>query len=470
MSTPGLLRALVDGTSGERPIRIAGETLTFGDVRAAAVAAAGRLAGQRRVCVHATARMETVVAVTGALLAGVSVIPVASDAGGQEIGHIVRDSGAGAWAGTVPPGSELPGIPIDVHQRADGAAPAAAADPGAEALVLYTSGTTGPPKGVPHTHGTLAAGLDALASAWAWTSDDVLVHGLPLYHVHGLVLGVLGALRVGSALTHTGRPTPAAYAEAAGTLYFGVPTVWHRIAADVDSARRLAGARLVVSGSAALPAPVFERVRDLTGHEIVERYGMTETLITVSARWDGPRRAGWVGWPVDGVATRLRDENGAAVAHDGQSVGSLEVRGPVVFDGYLGQPEVTAASFTADGWFVTGDAATIAPDGCHRIVGRTSVDLIKTGGFRVGAGEIEAELLAHPDVSEAAVVGLPDDDLGQRIVAVVVLASPVEEQQLIDWVAGRLSVHKRPREVRVVDSLPRNALGKVVKREILAER
>lgn len=467
MDTPGLLRQLTDGTSGEQLVRVADDVMSFGELLGAATVAAQRLGGKRRVCVRAVPRLSTVVAVVGGLLAGVSVIPVPSDAGPTEVAHIERDSQAQAWAGEVPAGGELPGIPIELRPRSEaGMTPEPPAE--AEALVLYTSGTTGLPKGVPHTRAALAAGLDGLAAVWAWTKDDVLVHGLPLYHVHGLVLGVLGALRVGSALVHTERPTPAAYAAVEGSLLFGVPTVWHRLARDPDAARRLAGARLLVSGSAALPAPVFDRIRDLTGHEIVERYGMTETLITVSARWDRPRRAGWVGWPIEGISTRLRGDDGGAVAHDGESVGELLVRGPVVFDGYLGQPEATAASFTEDGWFVTGDVATIAPDGCHRIVGRTSVDLIKTGGFRVGAGEIEAELLAHPGVVEAAVVGVPDDDLGQRITAFVVPAEAVTQDELISWVAQRLSVHKRPREVHFVDAFPRNAMGKVVKSKLVA--
>jgi fatty acid CoA ligase FadD36 len=224
----------------------------------------------------------------------------------------------------------------------------------------------------------------------------------------------------------------------------------------------ISSARLLVSGSAPLPVPVFERLAALTGHRPVERYGMTETLITVSARADRERRPGYVGFPVPGVQTRLVDEGGGAVAEDGESVGELEVRGPTVFLGYLGLPEATAAAFTADGWFRTADMATIEPNGWHRIVGRASTDLIKSGGYRIGAGEVEATLLAHPAVREAAVVGVPDADLGQAIVAYVV-ASDVTGDQLIDFVATRLSVHKRPRRVVMVDDLPRNAMGKVQK-------
>jgi fatty acid CoA ligase FadD36 len=263
---------------------------------------------------------------------------------------------------------------------------------------------------------------------------------------------------------HTGKPTPAAYAEAKGTLYFGVPTVWSRIVGDPDAARALSSARLLVSGSAALPVPVFDGLVALTGHAPVERYGATEALITLSTRADGERRPGWVGTPLAGVSTRLVGEDGAEVPHDGESIGRLELTGPTLFDGYLNRPEATAEVLTPDGWYRTGDVAVIDAGGMHRIVGRESVDLIKSGGYRIGAGEIETVLLGHPDVVEAAVVGLPDADLGQRIVAFVVGAA--EPQALIDFVAAELSVHKRPREVRIVDRLPRNAMGKVLKKEL----
>jgi fatty acid CoA ligase FadD36 len=335
-------------------------------------------------------------------------------------------------------------------------------------MVIYTSGTTGPPKGAVISRRALAADIDALAQAWQWTPEDTLVHGLPLFHVHGLVLGLLGSLRVGNRFVHTGKPTPQAYARAAaagGTLYFGVPTVWSRVVGDPDSARALASARLLVSGSAALPVPVFARLAELTGHAPVERYGCTETLITVSTRADGERRPGWVGFPLEGIQTRLVAEDGSAVPSDAETIGRLQVRTPTLFEGYLNSPDATAASFDTDGWYRTGDVAVVDGDGMHRIVGRESVDLIKSGGYRIGAGEIETALLGHPGVAEVAVVGLPDADLGQRIVAFVV--GDVAADDLIDFVAQQLSVHKRPREVRIVDSLPRNAMGKVVKKELL---
>ncbi|WP_460370707.1 AMP-binding enzyme, partial [Actinocorallia lasiicapitis] len=210
------------------------------------------------------------------------------------------------------------------------------------------------------------------------------------------------------------------------------------------------------------PAPVFATLAERTGHRPVERYGMTETLITVSARHDGDRRPAQVGLPLRGVETRLIDEDGSPLPHDGETPGELLVRAPMLFNGYLNRPDATAEALR-DGWFHTGDIATIGPDGWHRIVGRASTDLIKSGGYKIGAGEVEGALLGHPAVREAAVIGTPHPDLGEQVTAYVV-ADGVTEQALIDHVARELSVHKRPRAVRFVDALPRNALGKVQKK------
>ncbi|HWE88911.1 MAG TPA: acyl-CoA synthetase [Pseudonocardiaceae bacterium] len=459
----GLLPAM-SGSFGDGPdaVRIADQTMSWEALAGCAAAVADRIAGAEMIAVHAAPRLETVVAVVGGLLAGVPVVPLPPDSGPAERRHILGDSGA-----TLLLGAErdqfgvLPVIPVELAARSAAEHPEPPAD--ATALVLYTSGTTGPPKGTLITRSAIAAGLDALAEAWSWTGEDVLAHGLPLFHVHGLVLGVLGALRTGSRLVHTGRPTPEAYAAAGGTLYFGVPTVWSRICADGSTAAGLRGARLLVSGSAALPVPVFDRLAELTGHRPVERYGMTETLITVSARADGARRPGFVGTPIAGVRTRLAADDGSESPADGESVGELQVTGPTMFAGYLGSPEATAATFTPDGWFRTGDVATIDADGWHRIVGRASTDLIKSGGYRIGAGEVENALLAHPAVREAAVIGTPHPDLGQQVTAYVV-ADEVTGDALIEFVARELSAHKRPRQVRLVDSLPRNAMGKVQKK------
>ncbi|MGW0363875.1 AMP-binding protein [Streptomyces sp. NPDC002990] len=456
-----MLTALT-GAYGDRAdaVTVAGRTASYEELLGAARAVAAEVAGAPAFAVNATVSLETVAAVVGGLLAGVPFVPLPPDAGRAEREHILRDSGAVL-------------LDVDFARRSSGSAATASAPlpaalrPGGgsgddPALVLYTSGTTGAPKGVVLTGAAIAADLDALAAAWQWSAEDTLVHGLPLFHVHGLVLGVLGALRTGSRLLHTGRPTPAAYAEARGSLYFGVPTVWSRIAAAPDAAAALSGARLLVSGSAALPAPVFRDLERLTGLRPVERYGMTETLITVSGRAGGEVRPGTVGTPLPGIRTRIAAEQGA-------EIGELQLTGPTLFSGYLGRPEATAAAYTEDGWFRTGDIAAVdEADGVHRIVGRASIDMIKSGGYRIGAGEIENTLLDHPKVREAAVVGVPDTDLGQRIVAFVV-AEGVTAAELTDFVAAHLSVHKRPREVRFVPTVPRNAMGKPQKKLLLTE-
>lgn len=451
------------GADIEDAVRVDGAVLSRSDLVGAATSVAERVAGAHRVAVLATPTATTVLAVTGCLIAGVPVVPVPADVGAAERRHILTDSGAQAWLGDKPAETDgLPHVPVRLHARSWHRY----AEPPAEspALIIYTSGTTGPPKGVVLSRRAIAADIDALAEAWQWSPVDTLVHGLPLYHVHGLVLGLLGSLRIGNRFVHTGRPTPENYAAARGSLYFGVPTVWSRVAEDPAAASALSSARLLVSGSAPLPVPVFDRLAELTGHRPIERYGSTESLITISTRADGERRPGWVGLPVTDVETRLVGEDGAAVPHDGESIGRLQVRGATLFDGYLNRPDATAEAFDADGWYRTGDVAVVGDDGMHRIVGRESVDLIKTGGFRVGAGEIETALLGHPGVREAAVVGVPDEDLGQRIVAFVV--GDATPEVLIEYVAQELSIHKRPREVRLVDALPRNAMGKVLKKEL----
>jgi len=381
-------------------------------------------------------------------------------------------------AGPAAAGGPLDGRPSD-GEESDGepSDPERAYEPSDDeepALVVYTSGTTGPPKGAVIPRRAIATTLDALADAWEWTGEDVLTHGLPLFHVHGMVLGLFGPLRRGGELRHLGRFDPQAAAAAlddGATMLFGVPTMYHRLGREAEQDRTIADglkqARLLVSGSAPLPAPEFTRIEQLTGQQIVERYGLTETLMNTAVRADSKRRPGYVGVPVPGVEVRLVDDDGNEMdATDDETIGEVTVRGPNLFTGYLNRPDATEEAMR-DGWFFTGDLATVGEDGYWRIVGRRSTDLIKTGGYKVGAGEIEVALLDHPAVKEVAVTGEEDPDLGEKIIAWVVPEDDKpDEKTLIDHVAGELAPHKRPREVRFLDELPRNAMGKVVKQRL----
>jgi malonyl-CoA/methylmalonyl-CoA synthetase len=459
-------------------LRFPDRDLSYAQLRDAALHVAGQIGGATRVGVWGVNTPETCVAVVGALLAGVPVVPINPKAGERELGHILSDSDPAAIL--TAPGAGVATdrrvIEVDLGARGGGRLPPEP-PPEAPALIVYTSGTTGPPKGAVLPRRAISSNLDALADAWEWTADDVVAHGLPLFHVHGLVIGILGPLRRGGAAHHLVRFSSDALAGALSgdaTMVFGVPTMYHRLADDAQErpeiAEALRTARLLVSGSAALPATEHERIERLCGQRIVERYGMSETLMNTAIRASGDRRAGYVGPPLDGVEVRLLDDAGEVLdAADDETIGEIAVRGPNLFLEYLNRPDATAEALR-DGWFHTGDLATRAPDGYIRIVGRRATDLIKSGGFKIGAGEIEGALLEHPDVEEAAVTGEPDDDLGERIVAWIVPrpgASPTTDA-LADHVAGLLTPHKRPRVVHLLQALPRNEMGKVQKRRLQA--
>jgi len=461
-------------------LRFGDRSLTYAELGAAADALAARCAGTGRVAVWATPTLETAVAVVAVLRAGAAAVPLNPKSGEKELGHILSDSAPTLILAA--PGDELPSAlrhleRVDVDVRAVGTVADVQVSDEDPALVVYTSGTTGPPKGAVIPRRAIAATLDALADAWQWTGDDVLVHGLPLFHVHGLVLGILGPLRRGGSVRHLGRFSTEGVARElndGATMVFGVPTMYHRIAEtlpdDPGLVKSLGRARLLVSGSAALPVHDHERITSATGRRVIERYGMTETLMNTSVRADGEPRAGTVGVPLPGVELRLVEEDGTPLpGYDGESVGEIQVRGPNLFTEYLNRPDATAAAFTADGWFRTGDMAVRDPDGYVRIVGRKATDLIKSGGYKIGAGEIENALLEHPGVREAAVTGEPDPDLGERVVAWIVPTdpqSPPKLAELADHVASRLAPHKRPRVVHHITALPRNDMGKILKRAL----
>ncbi|MEU6138862.1 acyl-CoA synthetase [Streptomyces sp. NPDC047081] len=474
----------LESPSEQLALRFGERSLTYRELAAVSGALGERLRGAQRVAVWATPALETAIAVVATLRAGVAAVPLNPKSGEKELGHILSDSApavvvAAAGDELPAPLRDLPRVDVDVDARGSGSAPVAPSAVGDEdpALVVYTSGTTGPPKGAVIPRRAIATTLDALADAWQWTGDDVLVHGLPLFHVHGLVLGILGPLRRGGSVRHLGRFTTDGVTRElndGATMLFGVPTMYHRIAQalpeDPELGKALGRARLLVSGSAALPVHDHERIAAATGRRVIERYGMTETLMNTSVRADGEARPGTVGVPLLGVELRLVEEDGSPItSYDSETVGEIQVRGPNLFTGYLNRPDATAAAFTADGWFRTGDMAVRESDGYVRIVGRKATDLIKSGGYKIGAGEIENALLEHPGVREAAVTGEPDADLGERIVAWVVPEDPQYPpglDELADHVARRLAPHKRPRVVHHLSALPRNDMGKIMKRAL----
>jgi malonyl-CoA/methylmalonyl-CoA synthetase len=331
------------------------------------------------------------------------------------------------------------------------------------ALIVYTSGTTGKPKGVVTTHAQLTAQISSLLEAWEWTSTDRALLVLPLHHVHGIVNVLGSALAAGASCEilpqFEARDAWNRLASGDVTVFSAVPTIYHRLIVmwdEASPAQQAAwsagsrGVRLMMSGSAALPLGTLDRWRAITGHTLLERYGMTETGMILSNPLHGERRPGAVGTPLPGVEVQLID-------------GEIEVRGPGVFAEYWGRPAETAAAFR-DGWFRTGDTAVVE-HGVYRLLGRTSVDILKTGGYKVSALEIEDAIREHPFIGDCAVIGVPDDEWGQRVTAMVELrgAQPLTLSELRDWLKDRLAPYKVPRDLRVVDALPRNALGKVNK-------
>ena len=382
------------------------------------------------------------------------------------------------FANTLRPLAEMRGIELLLDDEVD-AGPVALppVDPSRRAMILFTSGTTGLPKGVVTTHANIESQIRSLVEAWKWSPEDRILLTLPLHHIHGIVNVIGCALWCGARCdTLPGFDAAEVLTRLAGgdlTLYMAVPTIYHRLIAMLDQASEAerervregsSRLRLMVSGSAALPIPVLERWRELSGHTLLERYGMTEIGMGLSNPYRGERIPGSVGTPLPEVEVRLVDERGAKVA-DGEP-GEIQVRGPTVFLEYWERPEETGPAFTDDGWFRTGDTALIE-SGRYRILGRSSVDILKSGGEKISALEVEEVLLRHEAISEAAVVGIDDEEWGQRVVAVVVLKHPVAMDELREWSRRFLAPHKVPKEFHTTDALPRNPLGKTVKPEVV---
>jgi malonyl-CoA/methylmalonyl-CoA synthetase len=360
------------------------------------------------------------------------------------------------------------GTLIDAARSQPGALPAHPAGADDLALLLYTSGTTGKPKGAMLTHGNLASNVRTLCEQWRFTKDDVLLHALPLSHVHGLVVALGCAWQSGCTTRLLARFDPEQVIRelATATVFMGVPTHYTRLLAEPALDRdACCSMRLFVSGSAPLAASTFAEFERRTGHPILERYGMTETLMIASNPYDGARVAGSVGFPLAGVDVRVTDANGRVVATD--TAGVVEVRGPNVCSGYWRAPEKTSGAFR-DGWFITGDVGRVDGDGRVWLEGRAS-DLIISGGYNVYPREIEDALLALEGVTDAAVFGVPHPQWGEAVVAALCArSSTMEEARVLAALRERLAGYKLPKRIVVLDALPRNAMGKVQKQELRA--
>ncbi len=482
-----------------------GGSVSFGELAARARSYAARLAAGRgsldgaRVVLLAPPSAEWVAAFWGVLLAGGVAVPLSAAYPPGELEYFANDAGASLALVSELEHAGVSAAQLDAVTRGRAVVTVSAAGstlswdggfPAAEsvALLLYTSGTTGKPKGAMISHRAIATQTSLLRDAWELGPRDVLLHALPLHHLHGLVISLCSALLAGA----SARMLPRFDAERvwslvaereaplAPTVWMAVPTMYQRLfeaferASESTQARLRAGAhalRLATSGSAALPVTQAERWAELAGAVPLERFGMTEIGVGASnPLHPAGRRAGHVGAPLPTVEHRIVGDDGRDV-QPGEP-GELWIRGPSLFSGYWGRPEASAEAFSGGGWFRTGDVAVESPGGSLRLLGRTSVDILKSGGYKLSALEIEEVLREHPAVAEVAVVGLPDEAWGDRVVAAVVARARHAEAELAtervrEFCRERLASYKLPREVVLLDELPRNALGKVQKPELV---
>ena len=345
------------------------------------------------------------------------------------------------------------------------------------AMILYTSGTTGPPKGVVTTHANIEAQIKALVEAWKWTSADSIVNILPLHHVHGIINVVSCALWSGATCRFLPKFNPDQIFELIKqqqvNLFMAVPTIYYKLISQWEGlaendqheiSAALSKMRLMVSGSAALPVSILEKWQEISGHTLLERYGMTEMGMAISNPYIGMRKPGHIGQPLPNVQIRLTNEQDGIVNTGEQ--GEIQVKGPNVFNSYWNRPDATVKSFTEDGWFRTGDIA-IFNEGSYKILGRSSVDIIKSGGYKISALEIEEVLRTHPDIKDCGVVGIPDEEWGEVIGAGLIMPdAELDRENLKQWMKEKLPGYMIPRKYLVLQDLPRNAMGKVTKKEL----
>ena len=442
--------------------------------------------GEERVAFLIPASFEYAAVQWGIWRAGGVAVPLSLSAADPELEHVITDAQVDRII--VPEDSveklrplcdRLSKPLLTVEQISSGqSVPLPELDPQRRAMILYTSGTTSKPKGVVSTHENIQAQITTLVEAWGWLSEDSIPLFLPLHHVHGIVNVLSCALWSGARVdcfeSFDAQAILERVADKEYSVFMGVPTIYVKLiriledAHDGDRKRYTDGfgqMRLMVAGSAALPASVHEQWTQLTGQKLLERYGMTEIGMALSNPLQGERRPGAVGAPLPGVTIRLISEAGELIEGENEP-GEIQVRGPAVFSEYWDKPDVTRESFV-DGWFRTGDMAVLE-DGYYRIMGRLSVDIIKSGGYKLSALEIEATLLTHPAISECAVVALPDDTWGE-VVAVAIVSrdgEDIELPALKEWATERMSAYKIPKSLLLLEDLPKNAMGKVTKRAV----
>lgn len=480
--------------SGRTAIVVEENAYTYADLlRVSGIIATKLLTGRKnlnanRICILVPPGWDYVVSLWGIWRAGGVAVPMAISHPPAELAHIIEDAEPEAIIAhpalfsrisDLAEKYELPVLKTPFVTEDPLAVEIPAVDEGDPSMILYTSGTTGRPKGVVLTHENISSQIESLSIAWGWNEHDHILLHLPLHHLHGIANVLLSALWNGSACEILPQFTPIDVWERLSrghiTLYMAVPTVYNRLIqawdhADADTqACWSMGAkvcRLMVSGSAALPVTTLKRWEEITDQCLLERYGMTEIGMALSNPLDSERRAGYVGNPLPGVDVRLVDEDNCRVAEN--QPGLVEVRGPTVFKKYWRNPKETKAAFTTDGWFRTGDQAVVEA-GAYRILGRSSIDILKTGGEKISALEIEGVMLTHPGVRECAVVGVPDVDWGDRVCAAIV--SEEKDNLLADelriFAKERLAPYKVPKEIVMVSELPRNAMGKVTKPAVL---
>ena len=481
MTANTLIAALTQTQADDAPFLItgSGEALSYGALRARIAATTGALVargvapGDRVLCQIAKSA-DGLILYLAVVAAGGVFVPLNTGYTAAELDYFMGDAAPAlmildASTDSARPVAEARGIPVATPGELVGAGPARApVSRGAQdlAAILYTSGTTGRSKGAMLTHDNLLSNALVLREHWRFTSADCLLHALPIFHTHGLFVATNVILAAGASmvflpafnLDDMARHLPAC------TTLMGVPTFYTRMLADPRFDRAaLAHMRLIISGSAPLLAETHDGFRDKTGHAILERYGMTETNMITSNPYDGARRAGTVGMPLPGVSLRI-------ARPDDKGIGAIEVKGPNVTPGYWQNAEKTAESFTADGWFITGDLGRIDDQGYVQIVGREK-DLVISGGFNIYPKEVEEQIDALPGVLESAVYGIPHPDMGEAVAAAVVLTGPgaTDAETILKALGETLARFKIPRQLRILPELPRNTMGKVQKNLLRAE-